>query len=63
VAHVIRPFNSRPPNEIVAAPKVYGFDTNFVCYYHGWQELRDEDLGLLVGTLCSERTDDPYVKP
>ncbi len=47
VAHVIRPFSSRRPTEIVAAPKVYGFDTGFVCYYRGWQELRDDDLGVL----------------
>src|SRR5215472_4672714 len=47
VAHVIRPFSTRRPNEIVAAPKVYGFDTGFVCYYRGWQELREDDLGIL----------------
>jgi len=47
VAHVIRPFSTRRPNEIVAAPKVYGFDTGFVCYYCGWHELREEDLGVL----------------
>jgi len=46
VAHVIRPFSTRRPNEIVAAPKVYGFDTGFACYYRGWQELRQEDLGV-----------------
>jgi uncharacterized protein len=47
VAHVIRPFSSRRPTEIVSAPKVYGFDTGFICYHRGWQELRDEDLGIL----------------
>src|SRR5438445_150009 len=47
VAHVIRPFSTRRPNEIVAAPKVYGFDTGFVSYYRGWQELRVEDLGVM----------------
>lgn len=47
VAHVIRPFSSRRPTEIVAAPKVYGFDTGFICYHRGWQELRDDDLGVL----------------
>ena len=44
-AHVIRPFSSHRPTEIVAAPKVYVFDTGFVCYHRGWQELRQEDLG------------------
>ena len=47
VAHVVRPFSSRRANEIVAAPKVYGFDTGFVCHYRGWNALRAEDLGLL----------------
>jgi predicted AAA+ superfamily ATPase len=47
VVHVIRPFSSRRPTEIVSAPKVYGFDTGFVCYHRGWSELRSEDMGLL----------------
>ena len=47
VVHVIRPFSSHRATEIVAAPKVYGFDTGFVCYYRGWSQLRQEDLGML----------------
>ena len=47
VVHVIRPFSTHRPTEIVAAPKVYGFDTGFVCYYRGWQQLRPEDLGIM----------------
>jgi hypothetical protein len=47
VAHVVRPFSTHRTTEIVSAPKVYGFDTGFVCYYRGWHELRREDLGLL----------------
>ncbi|HXY51015.1 MAG TPA: carboxypeptidase regulatory-like domain-containing protein [Terriglobales bacterium] len=47
VAHVIRPFSSHRPTEIVSAPKVYGFETGFVAYYRGWQDLRREDLGAL----------------
>jgi uncharacterized protein len=47
VANVVRPFSTRRSTEIVAAPKVYGFDTGFVCYYRGWNTLRAEDLGLL----------------
>ena len=47
VAHVIRPYSTYRPSEIVAAPKVYAFDTGFVCHYRGWTSLRDEDLGLL----------------
>jgi len=47
VAHVIRPFSTHRPTEIVSAPKVYAFDTGFSCYYRGWHELRGEDLGTL----------------
>lgn len=47
VAHVIRPFSSHKPTEIVSAPKIYGFDTGFVCYYKGWHELRTDDMGIL----------------
>jgi predicted AAA+ superfamily ATPase len=47
VAHVIRPYSSHRPTEIVAAPKVYGFDTGFVCYYRNWHDLRPDDLGYL----------------
>jgi hypothetical protein len=45
--HVIRPFAKNPKREITAMPKVYGFDTGFVCYAKGWRELRAEDTGLL----------------
>lgn len=47
VVHVIRPFSTHKPTEIVMAPKVYGFDTGFVCYAKGWREIRNEDLGIL----------------
>ncbi len=47
VAHVIRPYSSHRSSEIVAAPKVYGFDTGFICYHRGWATLRQEDLGVL----------------
>ena len=47
IAHVIRPYSSHRPTEIISAPKVYGFDTGFVCYHRGWHELRSDDLGLL----------------
>lgn len=47
VAHVVRPFTTHKPTEIVAAPKVYGFDTGFVAYHRGWDSLRREDLGIL----------------
>lgn len=47
VVHIIRPYSTHKSTEIVMAPKVYGFDTGFVCYAKGWRELRKEDLGLL----------------
>jgi len=47
VVTVIRPFNSGRASEIVAAPKVYGFDTGFVCFCRGWHSLRPDDLGPL----------------
>ena len=47
VAHVVRPYSTGKTAEIVAAPKVYGFDTGFVCYYRGWVQPRPDDMGLL----------------
>lgn len=47
IVHVVRPFSSHRPTEIVSAPKVYAFDTGFICYFRGWQELRREDYGIL----------------
>jgi len=44
---VIRPYSTRQATEIVAAPKVYGFDTGFMCCCRGWESLRREDLGVL----------------
>jgi predicted AAA+ superfamily ATPase len=46
-AHVVRPFSTGKTAEIIAAPKVYAFDTGFVCYFRGWDALRTDDLGLL----------------
>ncbi|MFH0908757.1 MAG: AAA family ATPase [bacterium] len=47
VVHVVRPFSTHKPTEIVAAPKVYGFDTGFVCAFKGWSALRPADMGPL----------------
>src|SRR2546425_612443 len=33
---VLRPFAAGGRREIVAQPKVYGFDTGFVCHTRGW---------------------------
>ncbi|HMO52831.1 MAG TPA: ATP-binding protein [Kiritimatiellia bacterium] len=47
VVHIVRPYAKNPQREIVAMPKVYGFDTGFVCFARGWLELRDGDHGVL----------------
>jgi hypothetical protein len=51
VAHVVRPYSAGGSAEIVAAPRVFGFDTGFVCYYRGWSALRSEDAGALLEHL------------
>ncbi len=47
VAHVLRPFSGGGRRELIARPKLYGFDTGFVCHARGWDRLRPEDCGLL----------------
>lgn len=47
VAHVLRPYSTYRKTEIVAAPKVYMFDTGFVSYYRGLHDLKTMDMGLL----------------
>ncbi len=46
VAHILRPFSSRRKSEIISAPKVYGFDTGFLCYFRGIRTLRPDDAGI-----------------
>lgn len=36
IAHVVRPFSRSRSQEVIAAPKVYAFDTGFVCAFRGW---------------------------
>ena len=45
--HILKPFSSYKTSEIISAPKVYAFDTGFVCYWRGWDKLRPDDLGIL----------------
>jgi predicted AAA+ superfamily ATPase len=47
VAIVVKPYSTDSSMEIVKAPKVYGFDTGFICYAKGWSQLRNEDFGEL----------------
>jgi len=44
---VVRPFFRKKVNEIVAAPKIYGFDTGFISFVKGWDKLREDDCGVL----------------
>ncbi|MBC8324805.1 MAG: ATP-binding protein [Verrucomicrobia subdivision 3 bacterium] len=46
-ARLLRPYSAGGRRELVGQPKVYAFDTGFVCYARGWGELRPEDCGLL----------------
>jgi uncharacterized protein len=60
VAHVVRPYSTGGSTELVSAPKVYAFDTGFVCYARGWLDLRADDLGILwehlvLNELCAQR--------
>ena len=45
--HTVRPYAEGGRAEIVSAPKVYGFDTGFVCHYRGATSLRPADLDSL----------------
>lgn len=47
VAHVLKPYNTYKSAEIVSAPKVYMFDTGFVCYYKGISDIKPSDMGIL----------------
>lgn len=59
IFNVVRPFHTKKSTEIVKAPKVYAFDTGFVCYFKGIDRLRDDDLGFLwehyvLNELCAQ---------
>jgi predicted AAA+ superfamily ATPase len=47
VARLVRPFSGGGRHEILAQPKLYAFDTGFVCHARGWDRLRPEDFGIL----------------
>src|ERR1035437_7851931 len=46
-AHLVRPYSAGGRREVVAQPKVFGFDTGLVCHARGWDHLRAEDCGVL----------------
>ena len=45
--HLLPPFHGGSKQEIVSRPKCYAFDTGFVAYERGWEQIREEDRGLL----------------
>lgn len=47
VVHLVRPYAAGGRREIVAQPKLFGFDTGLVCHARGWDKLRTEDCGVL----------------
>ena len=50
VAHAVYavfPFFGGGQKEIVKRPKLYAFDTGFVCYAKGWDKIREADRGIL----------------
>jgi predicted AAA+ superfamily ATPase len=51
MATVLRPYSGASPAEIKSQPKVYAFDTGFVCYFREWTSLRAEDRGHLLEHL------------
>lgn len=54
VVRLVRPFAGGGRREIVAQPKVFGFDTGLVCHARGWDRLRAKDCGLLWEHLVLE---------
>ena len=47
VVRLLRPFSGGGRRELIARPKIYAFDTGFICHARGWDRLRPEDCGQL----------------
>jgi hypothetical protein len=45
--YLLPPFHGGGKREITQRPKCYTFDTGFVTFAKGWNEVRDEDRGIL----------------
>ncbi|MBM4343539.1 MAG: ATP-binding protein [Deltaproteobacteria bacterium] len=54
VIHVVRPFHGGGRQELLHRPRIYGFDTGFVAFANGWNDLRDTDCGALWEHLTLE---------
>ena len=51
VVRLLRPFHGGSKQEIVSRPKAYAFDTGFVAFERGWQQIREDDRGILWAHL------------
>ena len=47
VVRLLKPFHGDSKQEIVRRAKCYAFDTGFVVFERGWQQIRAEDRGIL----------------
>ncbi len=54
VVTVLRPFHRGGASELTHQPKIYGFDTGFVSWSRGWNELHAADYGQLWEHLVLE---------
>jgi predicted AAA+ superfamily ATPase len=45
--YLLSPFHGGGKREIIARPKCYAFDTGMVTYIKGWEQIREEDRGIL----------------
>ena len=45
--HLLSPFHGGGRREITQRPKTYAFDTGFITHMNAWNEIREEDRGLL----------------
>jgi uncharacterized protein len=45
--NVVPPFHGGSRRELVRRPRIYGFDTGFVAWVRGWEQVREEDRGIL----------------
>jgi predicted AAA+ superfamily ATPase len=49
--HILRPYHGGGRRELLAQPKIYGFDTGFIAHFRDWQSLRPTDCGGLLEHL------------
>ena len=47
MVYLLSPYHGGGRREIVHRPKTYCFDSGFIRYVNGWNEIRDNDRGLL----------------